>query len=176
MSEIKFLESSTPAEWRAIGARVRLLRKQRGLTQDAAAAQVPCTVRTWQRFERGQFAADRNARVQLAQHVARVLQVSVADLTGENGTDGGAQQRAHAAREHMRAIILGTVRLFPAPDRGSKRTLERWQHHLANQTALIEEAVYGADQESRFTDEERIAALELAVEIITEELEKCKGR
>jgi transcriptional regulator with XRE-family HTH domain len=85
--------------------------------------------------------------------------------------DLAKRKLSHTGKEQLRAIILRTVRLFPLPPSPTPESLERWQQHLATQTELIEEAIYGTEKDT-ISDEERIAALELAVEIITEELQK----
>ncbi|MDR3080450.1 MAG: helix-turn-helix domain-containing protein [Streptomyces sp.] len=64
------------AERRAIGDRIRRIREDRNLTQDAVFLAVPISRSSYQEIESGQ----QNATINTLLRIARVLRVHVADL------------------------------------------------------------------------------------------------
>ena len=70
----------------AVGARIRLLRKVRGLSQQALAEAAGVTFQQIQKYERG---ANRVSASMLAR-IAKTLSVPVAEMFGENAAYSGA--------------------------------------------------------------------------------------
>jgi len=78
----------------AVGARIRLLRKVRGLSQQALAEAAGVTFQQIQKYERG---ANRVSASMLTR-IARTLDVPVAEMFGESSASSGAVDEVAALR------------------------------------------------------------------------------
>lgn len=100
----------------AVGARIRLFRKLRGLSQQALAESAGVTFQQIQKYERG---ANRVSASMLAR-IARALGTPVSELFGEAGNAGGAVDEIAAMLAQPGAIEL--LRAYANLPRGPSRT------------------------------------------------------
>src|SRR3954468_21396813 len=70
----------------AVGARIRLLRKMRGLSQQALAEAAGVTFQQIQKYERG----SNRVSASMLSRIAQTLQSPVAEMFGEGGASSGA--------------------------------------------------------------------------------------
>ena len=105
----------------AVGARIRLLRKVRGLSQQALAEAAGVTFQQMQKYERG---ANRVSASMLTR-IAKTLGVPVAEMFGENSASSGAVDEVAAllaepgALELLKAyagLLRQTAHLTQQPD------------------------------------------------------------
>jgi transcriptional regulator with XRE-family HTH domain len=106
----------------AVGARIRLLRKVRGMSQQALAEAAGVTFQQIQKYERG---ANRVSASMLAR-IAAALDTPVAEMFGEGGTGGGAAAGSGAVDE-VAALLsepgaLELLRAYVALPRGPARS------------------------------------------------------
>jgi transcriptional regulator with XRE-family HTH domain len=99
----------------AVGARIRLLRKVRGLSQQALAEAAGVTFQQIQKYERG---ANRVSASMLAR-IANALDAPVSEMFGENGAQSGAVDEVASLLSQPGAIDL--LRAFSALPRGPVR-------------------------------------------------------
>ena len=99
----------------AVGARIRLLRKLRGLSQQALAEAAGVTFQQIQKYERG---ANRVSASMLAR-IAGALETPVAEMFGEGGAPSGAVDEVAAMLSQPGAIEL--LRAYAALPRGAVR-------------------------------------------------------
>ena len=99
----------------AVGARIRLLRKLRGLSQQALAEAAGVTFQQIQKYERG---ANRVSASMLAR-IAGALDTPVAEMFGEAGAPSGAVDEVAAMLSQPGAIDL--LRAYAALPRGPVR-------------------------------------------------------
>jgi len=85
----------------AVGARIRLLRKVRGLSQQALAEAVGVTFRQIQKYERG---AHRVSAAMLSR-IASALDVPKAEVLGENSASSGAVGTAMAGAGSVERLV-----------------------------------------------------------------------
>jgi len=100
----------------AVGARIRLFRKLRGLSQQALAESAGVTFQQIQKYERG---ANRVSASMLAR-IASALRTPVSELFGEAGNGGGAVDEVAAMLAQPGAIEL--LRAYANLPRGQART------------------------------------------------------
>src|SRR3954462_3839320 len=86
----------------AVGARIRLLRKVRGLSQQALAQAAGVTFQQIQKYERG---ANRVSASMLTR-IAKTLGVPVAEMFGENSASSGAVDEVAALLAEPGALEL----------------------------------------------------------------------
>src|SRR5436190_14616914 len=86
----------------AVGARIRLLRKVRGLSQQALAEAAGVTFQQIQKYERG---ANRVSASMLTR-IAKTLGVPVAEMFGENSASSGAVDEVAALLAEPGALEL----------------------------------------------------------------------
>src|SRR5262245_28362975 len=101
-----------------IGARIKLLRLQRGWSIRYAAAQAGIGHTHWSRIERGERSADN--RFILAA-IAEALKVALADLTGHVGLASDRDRRGErrsSVYNVMKAVIEADLDDPPAEDPG----------------------------------------------------------
>ena len=99
----------------AVGARIRLLRKVRGLSQQALAEAAGVTFQQIQKYERG---ANRVSASMLAR-IAQALDTPVAEMFGETSGPSGAVDEVAAMLSQPGAIAL--LRAYAALPRGPVR-------------------------------------------------------
>ena len=99
----------------AVGARIRLLRKLRGLSQQALAEAAGVTFQQIQKYERG---ANRISASMLSR-IAAALDTPVAEMFGEPGSPSGAVDEVAAMLSQPGAIDL--LRAYAALPRGPVR-------------------------------------------------------
>lgn len=99
----------------AVGARIRLLRKLRGLSQQALAEAAGVTFQQIQKYERG---ANRVSASMLSR-IAGALETPVAEMFGESGATGGAIDEVAALLAEPGALEL--LRAYTALPRGPAR-------------------------------------------------------
>jgi len=100
----------------AVGARIRLVRKLRGLSQQSLAECAGVTFQQIQKYERG---ANRVSASMLAR-IAGALRTPVSELFGEIGRDGGAVDELAAMLAQPGAIEL--LRAYGNLPRGPMRS------------------------------------------------------
>jgi transcriptional regulator with XRE-family HTH domain len=99
----------------AVGARIRLLRKLRGLSQQALAEAAGVTFQQIQKYERG---ANRVSASMLSR-IAGALDTPVAEMFGESGPTGGAIDEVATLLAEPGALEL--LRAYTALPRGPAR-------------------------------------------------------
>jgi transcriptional regulator with XRE-family HTH domain len=99
----------------AVGARIRLFRKLRGLSQQALAESAGVTFQQIQKYERG---ANRVSASMLAR-IAGALRTPIAELFGETGNGAGAVDEVAAMLAQPGAIEL--LRAYSSLPRGAAR-------------------------------------------------------
>ena len=99
----------------AVGARIRLLRKLRGLSQQALAEAAGVTFQQIQKYERG---ANRVSASMLSR-IAGALDTPVAEMFGEASSSGGAIDEVAALLAEPGALEL--LRAYTALPRGPAR-------------------------------------------------------
>jgi transcriptional regulator with XRE-family HTH domain len=99
----------------AVGARIRLLRKLRGLSQQALAEAAGVTFQQIQKYERG---ANRVSASMLSR-IAGALETPVAEMFGESSSSGGAIDEVAALLAEPGALEL--LRAYTALPRGPAR-------------------------------------------------------
>lgn len=99
----------------AVGARIRLLRKLRGLSQQALAEEAGVTFQQIQKYERG---ANRVSASMLAR-IAMALDAPVAEMFGEGGPASGAIDEVAEMLAEPGALEL--LRAYNALPRGAAR-------------------------------------------------------
>ena len=99
----------------AVGARIRLLRKVRGMSQQALAESAGVTFQQIQKYERG---ANRVSASMLAR-IAGALDAPVAEMFGETGSHSGAVDEVASLLSQPGAIDL--LRAFSTLPRGPVR-------------------------------------------------------
>jgi len=99
----------------AVGARIRLLRKVRGLSQQALAEAAGVTFQQIQKYERG---ANRVSASMLAR-IAAALDTPVSEMFGESGSPSSAVDEVAAMLSQPGAIDL--LRAFSMLPRGPVR-------------------------------------------------------
>ena len=100
----------------AVGARIRLLRKVRGLSQQALAEAAGVTFQQIQKYERG---ANRVSASMLAR-IAKTLSVPVAEMFGENAAYSGAVDEVAALLAEPGALEL--LKAYTGLPRGVSRS------------------------------------------------------
>jgi transcriptional regulator with XRE-family HTH domain len=100
----------------AVGARIRLLRKLRGLSQQALAEAAGVTFQQIQKYERG---ANRVSASMLSR-IAAALETPVAEMFGESSPASGAVDEVAALLAEPGALEL--LRAYTALPRGPART------------------------------------------------------
>jgi transcriptional regulator with XRE-family HTH domain len=100
----------------AVGARIRLLRKLRGLSQQALAEAAGVTFQQIQKYERG---ANRVSASMLSR-IAGALETPVAEMFGESSSSGGAIDEVAALLAEPGALEL--LRAYTALPRGPARS------------------------------------------------------
>ena len=100
----------------AVGARIRLLRKVRGLSQQALAEAAGVTFQQIQKYERG---ANRVSASKLAR-IAKTLSVPVAEMFGENAAYSGAVDEVAALLAEPCALEL--LKAYSGLPRGVSRS------------------------------------------------------
>jgi transcriptional regulator with XRE-family HTH domain len=100
----------------AVGARIRLLRKVRGLSQQALADAAGVTFQQIQKYERG---ANRVSASMLSR-IAQTLQTPMAEMFGEGEGSSGAIDEVAAMLAEPGALEL--LRAYSALPRGPART------------------------------------------------------
>jgi transcriptional regulator with XRE-family HTH domain len=100
----------------AVGARIRLLRKLRGLSQQALAEAAGVTFQQIQKYERG---ANRVSASMLSR-IAGALETPVAEMFGEASSSGGAIDEVAALLAEPGALEL--LRAYTALPRGPARS------------------------------------------------------
>jgi transcriptional regulator with XRE-family HTH domain len=100
----------------AVGARIRLLRKMRGLSQQALAEAAGVTFQQIQKYERG---SNRVSASMLAR-IAQTLQAPVAEMFGEGGASSGAIDEVAALLAEPGAVEL--LKAFSGLPRGPARS------------------------------------------------------
>ena len=99
----------------AVGARIRLLRKIRGLSQQALAEAAGVTFQQIQKYERG---ANRVSASMLSR-IASALDTPVAEMFGESGSASGAIDEVAALLAEPGALEL--LRAYTALPRSAAR-------------------------------------------------------
>lgn len=99
----------------AVGARIRLLRKVRGLSQQALAEVAGVTFQQIQKYERG---ANRVSASMLAR-IASALDTPVSEMFGESASGGGGVDEVASLLSQPGAIDL--LRAFSTLPRGPVR-------------------------------------------------------
>jgi len=99
-----------------VGARIRLLRKLRGLSQQALAEAAGVTFQQIQKYERG---ANRVSASMLSR-IASALDTPVAEMFGETGASSGAIDEVAALLSEPGALEL--LRAYVELPRGPART------------------------------------------------------
>src|SRR5204863_2124199 len=100
----------------AVGARIRLLRKVRGLSQQALAEAAGVTFQQIQKYERG---ANRVSASMLTR-IAKTLGVPVAEMFGENSASSGAVDEVAALLAEPGALEL--LKAYAGLPRGVSRS------------------------------------------------------
>jgi transcriptional regulator with XRE-family HTH domain len=100
----------------AVGARIRLLRKVRGLSQQALADAAGVTFQQIQKYERG---ANRVSASMLSR-IAQTLQTPMAEMFGEGEASSGAIDEVAAMLAEPGALEL--LRAYSSLPRGPART------------------------------------------------------
>ena len=100
----------------AVGARIRLLRKVRGLSQQALADAAGVTFQQIQKYERG---ANRVSASMLSR-IAGTLQTPVSEMFGESGGSSGAIDEVAGLLSEPGALEL--LRAYSGLPRGPART------------------------------------------------------
>lgn len=100
----------------AVGARIRLLRKVRGLSQQALAEAAGVTFQQIQKYERG---ANRVSASMLAR-IARALDAPVSEMFGENSPASGAIDEVAALLGEPGALEL--LKAYAGLPRGASRS------------------------------------------------------
>jgi transcriptional regulator with XRE-family HTH domain len=100
----------------AVGARIRLLRKLRGLSQQSLAEAAGVTFQQIQKYERG---ANRVSASMLSR-IAAALDTPVAEMFGESSPASGAVDEVAALLAEPGALEL--LRAYTALPRGPART------------------------------------------------------
>ncbi len=100
----------------AVGARIRLLRKVRGLSQQSLAEAAGVTFQQIQKYERG---ANRVSASMLTR-IARTLTVPVAEMFGENSASSGAVDEVAALLAEPGALEL--LKAYAGLPRGVSRS------------------------------------------------------
>jgi transcriptional regulator with XRE-family HTH domain len=99
----------------AVGARIRLLRKVRGMSQQALASSAGVTFQQIQKYERG---ANRVSASMLSR-MAKALQTPVAEMFGESGPRTGPMADVTSLLGEPGAVEL--LQAFVALPRGAPR-------------------------------------------------------
>ncbi|WP_421932323.1 helix-turn-helix transcriptional regulator [Phenylobacterium sp.] len=97
------------------GTRVRLLRKQRGLSQDELAQAIDVTTQQLQNAEQ----ASVRTSLSMASRVAKALGTTVGDLIGER--DAGGHDVGDLAQVMSQSEVLQLVRAFSRLSEGEQR-------------------------------------------------------
>ncbi|RAK60951.1 transcriptional regulator [Phenylobacterium hankyongense] len=100
----------------AVGARIRLLRKVRGLSQQALADAAGVTFQQIQKYERG---ANRVSASMLSR-IATTLETPVSEMFGESGGSSGAIDEVAGLLSEPGALEL--LRAYSGLPRGAART------------------------------------------------------
>ncbi|WP_337187088.1 helix-turn-helix transcriptional regulator [Phenylobacterium sp.] len=100
----------------AVGARIRLLRKVRGLSQQALAEAAGVTFQQIQKYERG---ANR-VSASMLQRIAKTLGVPVAEMFGETSPSSGAVDEVAALLAEPGALEL--LKAYAGLPRGVSRS------------------------------------------------------
>jgi len=100
----------------AVGARIRLLRKVRGLSQQALAEAAGVTFQQIQKYERG---ANRVSASMLAR-IARTLDIPVSEMFGEGAAGGSAIDEVSDLLAEPGALEL--LRAYATLPRGAARS------------------------------------------------------
>jgi transcriptional regulator with XRE-family HTH domain len=111
----KFEGAADPVDV-AVGARIRLLRKLRGLSQQALAEAAGVTFQQIQKYERG---ANRVSASMLSR-IAVALDTPVAEMFGETGSAGSAVDEVAALLAEPGALDL--LHAYTALPRGPARS------------------------------------------------------
>ena len=113
----------------AVGARIRLLRKVRGLSQQALAEAAGVTFQQIQKYERG---AHRVSAARLTR-IAKTLDVPVADRFGESTANSGAVDEVAALLAEPGALEL--LKAYSVLPKGvSRSALVEFVRSLRSQT------------------------------------------
>jgi len=99
----------------AVGARIRLLRKLRGLSQQALAESAGVTFQQIQKYERG----SNRVSASMLSRIAGALDTPVAEMFGEAGSASGAIDEVSALLAEPGALEL--LRAYTALPRGPAR-------------------------------------------------------
>lgn len=99
----------------AVGARIRLLRKLRGLSQQALAEAAGVTFQQIQKYERG----SNRVSASMLSRIAGALDAPVAEMFGEAGAASGAVDEVAELLSEPGALEL--LRAFTALPRGPAR-------------------------------------------------------
>ena len=115
----------------AVGARIRLLRKIRGLSQQALAAEAGVTFQQIQKYERG---ANRVSASMLSR-IAKTLDAPIAEFFGESTESAGAVDEVAALLVEPGALDL--LRAYSALPRGPGRAaLAEFVQSVARSSAV----------------------------------------
>ena len=99
----------------AVGARIRLLRKVRGVSQQALAGAAGVTFQQIQKYERG----SNRVSASMLSRIAESLQAPVSEMFGESSEASGAIDRVAALLAEPGALEL--LRAYSALPRGASR-------------------------------------------------------
>lgn len=99
----------------AVGARIRLLRKVRGVSQQALAEAAGVTFQQIQKYERG----SNRVSASMLSRIASTLEAPVAEMFGEGGQASGAIDEVAALLSEPGALEL--LRAFSLLPRGAPR-------------------------------------------------------
>jgi transcriptional regulator with XRE-family HTH domain len=99
----------------AVGARIRLLRKVRGISQEALGTQLGVSFQQVQKYEKG----TNRVSASMLTYIAKVLGVPVAELFGENSPASGTLDEAAALLAEPGALEL--LKAYVVMPRGAPR-------------------------------------------------------
>ena len=99
----------------AVGARIRLLRKVRGLSQQALAEAAGVTFQQIQKYERG----SNRVSASMLSRIARTLQSPVSEMFGETDAASGSIDKVAALLSEPGALEL--LKAYSALPRGAPR-------------------------------------------------------
>ncbi len=99
----------------AVGARIRLLRKVRGLSQQALAEAAGVTFQQIQKYERG----SNRVSASMLTRIASALKTPVSEMFGEGGASSGAIDEVAALLSEPGALEL--LRAYSGLPRGAPR-------------------------------------------------------
>jgi transcriptional regulator with XRE-family HTH domain len=99
----------------AVGARIRLLRKVRGLSQQALAEAAGVTFQQIQKYERG----SNRVSASMLSRIAAALKTPVAEMFGEGGSHSGAIDEVATLLAEPGALEL--LKAFSGLPRGAPR-------------------------------------------------------